>query len=196
MVFTYFITSVIFSQQTELVPNPFKIDIGVTGRFDKKASISSSGSGDGLYLEPRYAFNKSFAVGLRIEESWENYEDKTIRGIYKPVNLAPYGTLDYYFLRSISNPSKVFAGMGLGINKTTAWLNPTTKLGTSDKFGVMVRTGIEYKHLRVGFEYNYIPKTNYTNANNGFPIFFAIPNSYFTAKVGYLIYKHRPSTAQ
>ena len=52
----------------------------------------------------------------------------------------------------------------------------------------MIRTGIEMKHLRLGVEYNIVPKTTFTGFDgNGDPAKLTSKNGYLGIKLGVCI---------
>lgn len=168
---------------------PFKVDVSLgyaipTGGTGSKGGILFA-------VEPKYAIMQQLSLGLRIEGA------VTVSGIDGQGNVsnnasakaaASYlATGDYYFN---NNDFRPFAGAGAGIfstaGVTTNTSNSSVAQGT--KFGGMVRAGFEYKHARLGIEYNLVGKTSVaddpsTQANDAYDI----KNAYIGIKFGVCI---------
>jgi hypothetical protein len=161
---------------------PFKVVL-TTGY----ASSTSAGSTGGVLFsaEPKYALTDQLSLGLRVEAAAvfiAKEKSMSIPNAYDGAGISSLAlTSDYYFG---TKKSRLFAGVGAGIFKNTASIVDSQgeryTLVSYSKFGVFPRIGAELAHFRVGLEYNLVPK--YTTESD-----VAIPNSYFTLKVGICI---------
>jgi hypothetical protein len=170
-----------FAQNNEeRLYKPFKVDVAIGYAIPANPDLKG---GAVFAVEPKYSVLPQLAVGLRMEgvaiSNGTNFDD-----VDNTVKLKATGsylaTGDYYFYNADFRP---FAGVGLGI------FTPSDYRITSDgevykdanagiKFGGMVRGGFEYRHFRLGLEYNIVSNTTLP------PV---IKNSYFSIKAGFTI---------
>ena len=168
---------------------PFKVDVSLGYALPIGGT---GGKGGALFvIEPKYAVLPQLSVGLRLEAA------VTVAGVDMSTGssnstasakaAASYlATADYYFSNADLRP---FGGAGVGLFNTAGVAiesnNPNVAAGSN--FGGMIRGGVEYKHLRIGVEYNFIPKSTVEpsspSANDGY----MIQNSYVGIKIGVCI---------
>ena len=167
-----------FVHAQDRVFKPFKVDIALG-----YANPSGGGGARGgvlFAIEPKYALNDNFALGLRFEGAVmvranidRNGEDVSGEAKASGSYLA---TADYYFN---TNKFRPFVGLGAGLYQTaTADVssNPSQEdVATANKFGFAQRIGFEYGHFRTGIEYNVAGKTGTVN------------NNYLGVKLGFFI---------
>lgn len=173
------------AQESDL--KPFKVDVSLG-----YAIPGGSGSKGGVLfaVEPKYAVMSRLAVGLRMEAAViARFGGYDAEGYPNDVSVKAAGsylaTGDYYFSDNYS--FRPFAGAGAGIfSLASAEINSTEEGVTAgNKFGGVVRAGIEVSHFRVGFEYNIVPKTTFSGFdNNGEPATLTSKNSYIGIKLG------------
>jgi hypothetical protein len=166
---------------------PFRVNLNVgvpiqTGKGFKE--------GLSLSIEPKYDINDRLQLGLRMELAIMARVVEYPNSTYVDANVSDNGsfnaTADYYFSLSKLRP---FAGIGAGscvlasANLTFDANNQLRELEINGerKFECMIRTGIEFGHGRLAFEYNYIPKTTIPYST------VIIRNSYFNIKLGVAI---------
>lgn len=167
----------------------FKVDVSFG--YAIPAGGGGGSKGGALFaIEPKYAVMQNLSVGLRMEAAVmvSGISSGTINNNSSAKAAGSYlVTGDYYFS---DNNTRPFVGAGAGIFTTAgvslAANNPN--VGTGSKFGGMLRGGMEYKHLRIGLEYNLVSKTTVPAS----PAPFAAPaydikNSYIGLKLGVLI---------
>lgn len=194
-IFTMALCSKTFAQDEKGGFKPFKVDIS----FGYAIPSGGGGSkGGALFaIEPKYAIMDNVSLGLRIEGavmiSGTNLTTGTTSANADAKAAASYlATGDYYFT---SNDIRPFAGVGAGIF-STAGVNLTSNnsnIAQGSKFGGMIRGGMEYKHLRIGLEYNLVGKTTVApftdNSTSPATIYpgYEVKNSYVGIKLGVLI---------
>ena len=162
----FMVISFLFSQAQETKENEtrvfkkFKTDV-ILGYAIQQGSGKTSGTkGGALFaIEPKYAVIDALAIGLRMEAAVTANIDQTGNSSSSAkANLSYLLTGDYYFTNKKFRP---FGGAGAGMF-TTASVNDKTIINSagdipqSSKFGFMARTGFEYGHVRMGFEYNFV----------------------------------------
>ena len=175
----------------ESVFKPFKVDVSLG-----YAIPGGDGAKGGILfaVEPKYAVIPSLSVGLRIEAavmarfSGYNETGEIMEASVKAA--ASYiATGDYYFMPDKN--FRPFTGGGVGIYSVGAVeANQTSgEVSAGSKFGGLVRTGFEFSHFRMGFEYNIVPKTKFTGYDgDGNPTTgLTSNNSYMGIKVGVCI---------
>ena len=187
------LTSVISlsAKSQESVFKPFKVDVSLGYAFP-----GGDGAKGGILfaVEPKYAVIPSLSVGLRIEAavmarfSGYNETGEIMEASVKAA--ASYiATGDYYFMPDKN--FRPFTGGGVGIYSVGAVeANQTSgEVSAGSKFGGLVRTGFEFSHFRMGFEYNIVPKTKFTGYDgDGNPTTgLTSNNSYMGIKVGVCI---------
>lgn len=165
---------------------PFKVDVSI-GYAIPSGGGSGAKGGVLFAVEPKYAIMQELSLGLRIEAAvmvsgidatgnFNNTASAKAAGSY-------LATGDYYFSNKDLRP---FLGAGVGIF-TTAGVSVNSNnsnVATGSKFGGLIRGGIEYKHFRLGLEYNLVGKTTVppssANSNDGYDV----KNSYIGIKIG------------
>ncbi len=168
---------------------PFKVDVSLGYALPIGGT---GGKGGALFVvEPKYAVLPQISVGLRLEAAVTVAGVDMSTGTYNDNATAKaaasyLATADYYFTNSDLRP---FAGAGVGLfNTAAASINNYNDNITSEaKFGGMVRTGIEYKHLRFGVEYNLIPKSTVPESSPSAHDGYTVQNSYVGIKLGVCI---------
>ena len=159
-------TAILANAQAEQTFKPFKVDIA-SGYALPSGEGAKAG---GLFaIEPKYALNDNFTVGLRAELAL------TVQGTMggEAVNAdvkgsgSYLGTLDYYFN---TNSFRPFVGAGAGIfTNASANANSSTQTSSDVKsgsrFGFTPRAGFETGHFRLAVEYNVAGKTLNVNHN-------------------------------
>ena len=154
------ILSVIHLYSQDRVYKPFKVDFGFTCDVPTNNDVST---GFGIYIEPRYAINDKFTIGLRIEGIYLNLGNVTIDYTSVKVsttNVSPILiTGDYYFSLEKTRP---FVGVGLGMFKRTFRTVEVSAIQgiqigpkTQTKFGFTPRFGLNIGHARIAAIYNY-----------------------------------------
>lgn len=162
--------------QDGLTFKPFKVDISL-GYASPSGGQGAKG-GALFAIEPKYALNDNLTLGLRLESALmvrANINSTTAETTGDVKASGSYlATADYYFNTEDFRP---FVGIGAGLYQTaTADLSSTgDAIATGSKFGVAPRAGFEYKHFRMGLEYNIAGKTGTVN------------NSYLGVKFGVCI---------
>jgi len=154
----------------------FKVDLSVG-----LAGPGGSGASAGILLavEPKYAVTPAIAVGLRMEVGVmaRGYVDGS--GNVLDADVKAQGsyllTGDYYLNQK--RKFRPFVGAGLG-----SYSIASLTTGTSSKFGEMLRVGFESGHLRLGIEYNIVPKTTINGSTAATT--FTSTNSYLGLKLG------------
>ena len=157
---------------------PFKVDVAVG-----YAVPDGKGAKAGVVfaLEPKYALNDKFTVGLRMEAAAtaRGYLDNN--GYLKSADVKASGsyllTGDYYFS---TNKFRPFAGVGAGVFSLAAASvddsgEEVTAVASSTKFGATPRVGFEFGHFRTAVEYNIVGKVE------------KVSNNYIGVKVGFFI---------
>ena len=177
------------AQSSKTSYEPFKVDIALGA-----AIPSGTGSKGGVLfaIEPKYAVMDQLSVGLRIEgavtaRGFASSDGATASG--KVAASSSYvATGDYYFNNNSFRP---FAGAGVGIFQLASASfdgDEDLKVGSSSKFGGVVRAGFEVGHFRMGLEYNLIGKSTETvQDGTANPPTVSSKNSYLGIKVGFFI---------
>lgn len=179
----------------------FKVDVS-SGYAIPTSGGGGSKGGALVAIEPKYAVMQNLSVGLRLEgaatESGINLTTGTTSGNASVKAAVSYiVTGDYYFSDNNTRPflgagAGIFQTKGIAVSSTSA--NPN--IGEGSKFGGMIRGGMEYKHLRIGVEYNIVSKTTvpaYTYSNGTTPPTsttipaYDIKNGYIGLKLGVVI---------
>ncbi|MDB5280732.1 MAG: hypothetical protein JWR61_5687 [Ferruginibacter sp.] len=170
---------------------PFKVDLSVG--YAIPAGGTGSKGGALFAIEPKYAVMPQLSLGLRLEiaatvsgTNLTNVDANTTASVKAAASYLATG--DFYFN---NNDFRPFLGAGAGLYQTAgAEVTQTTTdvtVASSTKFGGMVRGGFEYKHFRLGLEYNFIGKTivppTSGTSNNGYEI----KNGYAGIKMGFCI---------
>lgn len=159
---------------------PFKVDIAAG--YGLPSGAGSKG-GIVLALEPKYAVNEKFTIGLRVEGSASSKTIKATNGniLYDElkVNRSALLTGDYFLEED--HQLRPFIGLGVGIYDLAALefenfdKNSTLSISGVTKLGLAPRVGIETGHFRAAAEYNIAGK--YNNINH----------DYLSVKVGFFI---------
>lgn len=197
-VFIVFIVSaaISYAQDGERLFRKFKGEISFGyARFSKDNDIKN---GFAIALEPKFMILDQLAIGGRLESVLLGRNIHTSNGYSDDENfrIKAYQSLiaiaEFYFTKDYS--VRPFAGGGGGLYTLIA---SSTDVGTSGtyndenrkrkfKAGGMLRAGVEIRHFRIGFEYNFIPNTSSTYYNSsGFLVRETSKNAYFSAKLGF-----------
>ena len=151
---------------------PFKVNVSVGYAKPFKALVSG---GFLVAVEPKYGLSDNFDIGLRLEVA------SVARGIETSGNtttgdVGAYSsallTGNYLFGTGGLRP---FLGLGVGpysigaggtvVIASNGQPNQNITLVSDTKFGGMVRAGIKAGHFVVAAEFNFIPTTNLSLAN-------------------------------
>ena len=159
-----------FAQIYDREFKPFRIDF-TSGYGIPKGSGSSGGL---LFAaEPRYAFTgDALDFGLRLEAVMLK-PSVTINGAPDPgatdslqseANVSALITCDYYFNNNMIRP---FMGAGAGIYSLAQEIGKSEGALLPDyafyqRFGAILRGGIEWSHVRAAIEYNFVSNPNQT----------------------------------
>ncbi|MBX9781917.1 MAG: hypothetical protein K2X48_01355 [Chitinophagaceae bacterium] len=124
-----------------------------------------------LALEPKINLSDKVSVGLRMEASavargLVSINSSAVSG-EAGLGLAFVPTVDYYFTNKLVRP---FVGAGGGIYNLVGVTASTSGGGSISipavtKLGGMLRAGVEVWHIRAGFHYNLIAKSNNVDNN-------------------------------
>lgn len=163
-------------QAQESNPTTLAIETGLVGLFD------SDRLGLFLHIEPKHQFSKNGVIGLRVgitinTQTIENYDDfqfvinrneddqRSDNGV---ISVVP--TYDHYLKQLNNFRPYVGAGVGyyiLGSYVEASRIFPVTpseegvfETGVNNQVGLLLRGGIESDKLRLGIEYNFMPKTD------------------------------------
>jgi len=176
------------AQKTDL--RPFKTELGVG-----YAIPAGSGAKGGILfvIEPKYAVIPQLSLGLRLEAALiARFGGYDAEGNASEVDVKANGsylaTGDYYFTNN--HAVHPFAGVGLGLYRIAGVEVSAGTEGTSksNKFGEMIRGGVELSHVRLGVEYNIVPNTTFSGYDmNGNPATLTSKNSYIGLKLGVCI---------
>lgn len=138
----------------------FKTDVSVGYAIQQGSGKTSGKKGGALFvIEPKYAVMDALSLGLRLEAAVTANIDQTgSSSSSAKANVSYLLTGDYYFSNKKFRP---FGGAGAGVFTTASVddktvFNSTANIPQASKFGFMARTGFEYGHLRIGFEYNFV----------------------------------------
>jgi outer membrane protein X len=157
-------------------------------------AIPSSGSGSKasglLALEPQYALNDNFSLGLRLEAAYmirvaDNGANGTDAGSNTNLKLnASYMvTGDYYFSTNTFRP---FIGTGIGlytVHSVAVVADGSLSPDISEtKFGAFPRVGFEAGRFRVAVEYNLVAKTTLNDLAGSSAG--SVNNNYLGIKIG------------
>ena len=195
---TLFTTVLLFSilflhaQNYDRVFNPWKVELSLGGAIPK-----GEGSKGGVLfvVEPKYAVNDQFWVGLRIETAVMarslQYTDGSSSYTYSKVSASGsyVATGDFYFTTS---PFRPFIGAGGGIYHLASAEIDDSYYGdipvvSSYKPGAMLRAGFEAGIFRMGVEYNFIGNTRTTYTDPGGQYTTVSQNSYLGVKIGVVL---------
>ena len=184
------ISAVVCATAQDLTFKPFKVDIAAG-----YAIPGGSGSKGGVLfaVEPKYAINDNITVGLRMEGalvariSGTNATGEFENGEIKAAG-SYLATGDYYFN---TNPVRPFAGAGVGIFTVagaSADANGSEAAGGGNKFGGVIRGGMETGHFRAAVEYNLVGSSNLPGFDsNGNATTVKSKNGYIGIKIGFFI---------
>lgn len=159
----------------------FKVDLAIgyakpSGSASSTDSTTSVNGGILIAIEPKYALNDNFTVGIRFETSLSansNISSDTSSSFIGTQSAKSATSVlltgDYYLTTGTIRP---FIGGGVGIFYTgSASISIVdTTLASADgdigkKVGFVPRAGFELGHFRAAVEYNIIGKSNNTNYN-------------------------------
>ena len=161
----------------------FGLDLGY-------AIPAGGGAGISFSIEPKYNIKDNMNVGLRIGVagntrdllSFSNSSNRKASATTSYV-----ATYDYYFNNG-GGSLVPYLGGGLGyFNFATIEIFSSSDTGADvgGKFGGLIRGGIEWNKLRVGVEYNIVPKSELQTFNGESAG--TSPNSYVGITVGFFI---------
>jgi outer membrane protein X len=143
---------------------PFKVDVSLG-----YAAPQGKGAKGGVLfaIEPKYALLDQLSVGLRMEAAATAKVTTKDDGEEVTGDVSAHGsyllTDDYYFTNTKCRP---FAGTGFGLYRnasatvTSSTDSDELDIPVSNKFGFMLRGGIELGHFRTGLEYNFVSDKN------------------------------------
>ena len=172
---------------SDRVFKPLKVDVSIGAAIPQG---SGSKSGGIFVLEPKYAIQDQFWVGLRIETAIMAREYSNSDGSYSSTNVSGSGsyilTGDYYFN---TNSFRPFIGAGGGVYRLASATvdnnGYSSDIASSTKVGGMVRAGFEAGHFRLGIEYNFIGNSSVQAIDaSGNPYAATARNSYLGIKLG------------
>ena len=142
---------------------PFKVDLALG-----YAIPGGKGAKGGVLfaVEPKYAVMDKLNIGLRMEAAVvaRGYAGTNVEEDMQ-VDVKASGsylaTADYFYTGN--HKFRAFSGVGTGIftiaGASVSSGSEEVAVGSSSKFGGMVRSGIEAGHFRFAVEYNLVPKT-------------------------------------
>ncbi len=184
-----------FSQKQNYIRGGGNIDL----------SFPNAGFGIGGNIDLRYNIFDNLNAGIKIGSMYSasnvSYNDTEYTGGLT-ASMINYYLLhsDYYFNygRSIFAP---FVGAGLGLYKIsnlklqvdeTPQFSELLNLSRNNKFGALIRTGIEISWFRIALEYNLIPRSDLMGLDDNLippaiKVVGTTPNSYFTITTGFYI---------
>ena len=168
----------LFAQQAH------KLRIGADFGYAKP----SGGNGLLFAIEPKYNVVENVSAGFRWEVAYMTKELVDGNGASSEGsasgNSAYLATLDYYFDKE-GRTKTPYVGLGLGAYSLANVSGTGTGSGgvsAGNKFGCMLRMGLEVNRFRVGVEYNAIPSSKYSPGIGGGPS--SVKNSYFGFHIG------------
>ena len=176
--------------QKETALKPFKVDVSLG-----YASPAGKGAKGGVLfaVEPRYSVIPRLSVGLRMEgavvarfsgyDSEGNPNDASVKASGSYVVTSDFYVVNKRKFRTfVGSGAGIFSIAGVEINQTTAGAS------AQSKFGGITRTGFEYGHFRMSFEYNIVGKTEFDGYDeNGDPAKLKSNNGYLGIKMGVTI---------
>jgi len=136
----------------------FKVDVSLGYAIPQQSQGAGRNAGVLFAIEPKYAIMDQLSVGLRLEgAAMVNVDEEGETGKAQ-ANASYLATGDYYFSNTKLRP---FLGAGLGVFtyanvNSNDNISSTNDIPTTSNFGFMARGGIEYGHLCVGVEYNFV----------------------------------------
>jgi hypothetical protein len=145
------------------------VETGLVGLFDSETF------GSFLHVEPKHRFSKNAVIGLRIgiTINTQVIENRDIfqfeigeSGDNGVISFVP--TFEYHLQKNKLHP---YVGFGVGYYLAGTYLdvsraiivNPSEdvfEVGIKNQVGLLVRGGIKPGKLRLGIEYNFIPKAD------------------------------------
>lgn len=145
------------AQDGDRIFKKFKVDVSL-GYAIPQVTQGSGGNNAGFLfaIEPKYAVMDQLSVGLRMEGAAMVNVDVDGEKGKAQVNASYLATGDYYFSNDKLRP---FGGIGAGIYSSASVSSDDDNIDdipVASKFGFMARGGIEYGHLRIGIEYNFV----------------------------------------
>jgi hypothetical protein len=144
----FLLFTITLSAQTNQVFKHFKTDLGL-GIVSKP----SEPAGVLIFAEPSYSFGGNYKAGVRFEQASLNMKSINSYGL----------TFDYYL--SSHSTFRPFLGVAYthfnakASGGCDAGPGTVNTLSTAKKFGAFIRTGFEFYHFRLSFEYNFVPST-------------------------------------
>ncbi|WP_273446342.1 OmpW family outer membrane protein [Neolewinella agarilytica] len=185
-------------------PTTLAIETGLVGLFDAERL------GLFLHLEPKHRFSKNGVIGLRIgitlnTQTIENYDsfqfivnrnEEDQRSDNGVISVVP--TYDHY-LKQVNN-FRPYVGAGVGYYISGSYVEASRivpvdpsegifEIGVNNQVGLLLRGGVESDKLRLGIEYNFMPKTDLKLPDS--TIVGTVDKSYLGLSVGVKIGKKR-----
>jgi hypothetical protein len=141
--------------QQQFEYRPFRIDAGPF----VVATFSGIGFGAGIGVEPKFTLYKNLSLGVRfdVHTGSQRVAEESVSMQGKNI----YVTADWHFSSDTYRP---FLGVGAGM--LTSILDHSTGTSYSDMPVIIVRTGFDIPHLRVGVQTNITG--NYKSASQTF----------------------------
>lgn len=136
-------------EKNDRIFKKFKVDLSAGYAIPEASLGGETIIGVVVVVEPKYAVMDQISIGLRLEAALMAGIDKVGRKGGLTASGSYLATGDYYFS---NNKLRPFAGLGAGVYEYS-----DVSSDVSSKFGFMTRAGIEYGHLRLGVEYNFVP---------------------------------------
>lgn len=135
--------------------------------------VFADGGGGILFaIEPKYNITDNSNIGIRLGlASSSSNNDTEADG-----NMSILGTYDYYFSNGKSS-TVPFLGGGLGYY---VLVDASNTINLGEKFGAIIRGGVELGKFRLALEYNILPKTDLEFGES-------VKNSYFGASLGFYV---------
>lgn len=173
LIITYFLFAASITASAQAFQNidHYKsFEVLLEGGYARPAGNGSK-AGVLLAIEPRYNVIDRFTVGLRGESTAMARAGYQINNASADgeagLGIAILATGDYYFTNRMVRP---YVGGGIGVYNFVS-VQATSSNGGSitvpaeTKPGGMIRLGVEVWHVRAGFHYNIVGKSNTINNN-------------------------------
>lgn len=159
----------------------------IRGSLNLGYAIPTGGGGVATDLQLGYNVRDNLNVGVKWGGAGMARVDPTGENGSVSFN-SSYLATSTYFLNSGSSKFAPFGGLGLGLYQLTAFGagNDGISVAGGNKLGGLLTAGFELGKLRVGAEYNLIPRSKVTYTAEA-PKRTTIPNSYLGVTVGFVI---------
>ena len=142
-------------------------------------------------VEPKYAVLSNLSIGVRFEGAvvarFSGYDaDGDPLNASVKASGSYLATGDYYLWNNYSLRPFVGAGAGIFSVAGVESNSGSSEGSAGTKFGGMFRGGVEISHVRLGLEYNLVPKTTFTgyDSNGVLTSGLTSSNSYVGIKIG------------